>query len=78
MNADQVEAFRRLTEDDAFRNSFLAAPTPEDKREMLDEAGLEIGVADAEAVLAGEGELTDEELDQAAGADIGIIRYPAP
>ena len=78
MNADQVQAFRKLTEDDDFRSSFLAAPTPEAKREVLDAAGLDIAVTDAEALLAEEGELTDEELEQAAGGDIGIVRFPAP
>ena len=78
MNAEHVQAFLQMAGDATFRQGFTGAGTPEAKRAFLDAAGLTLTVDEAESALAGEGELTDEELDQAAGAGIGIIVFPNP
>ena len=78
MSAEQVKAFLKLAENPAFRAAFEAALTPEARQQLLQKAGLDIPVAEAEAALKGERELTDQDLDKVAGGDAGIIRYPPP
>ena len=78
MSADQVQAFLKMAADAKFRAAFEVATTEEAKRQVLDKAGLTIGVAEAEAALQGERELADEDLDKVAGGDAGVIRYPPP
>jgi len=68
-----VEAFLNKMEDGAFRAAFEGAGTPEAKEGVLAGAGLDISVEEAEAAWGG---LSDEELDQVAGGDAGVIRYP--
>ncbi len=77
MNADQVQEFLKMAEDQNFRARFEAA-TSTVRSEILKQAGLSISVAEAEAVLKGERELSEQDLDQVAGGDAGIIRYPPP
>ena len=66
MSAEQVQAFLKLFEDDQFRAGFEAA-TPEARRAMLIQAGLNIPLEEAEAALKGERELGEQELDKVAG-----------
>ena len=78
MSAEQVQAFLKKAENADFRAAFQTAPTPEAKREALTQAGLDIGLEEAEAAIQGERELDDLELDKVAGGDAGVIRYPYP
>ena len=77
MSAEQVQAFLKLLEDEKFRAGFQAA-TPEARRAMLIQAGLDIPLEEAEAALKGERELADQELDKVAGGDIGFVVPPPP
>jgi predicted ribosomally synthesized peptide with nif11-like leader len=70
-----VNAFLEKMADHAFRAAFTGAATPDAKAQVLTEAGLALSVEEAEAAWAGQ-ELSDEELDQVAGGDAGIFRYP--
>ncbi len=77
MNADQVQEFLKMAEDQDFRARFEAA-SPDGRRAILTQAGLDLPLEEAEAALSGERELAETELDQVAGGDAGIIRYPPP
>ncbi len=77
MSAEQVQAFLKLVQDAQFRASFEAA-SAEARRALLSQAGLNIPLEEAEALLAGERELTDQDLDKVAGGDIGFIVPPPP
>ena len=77
MNEKTVQAFLDMAQDNAFRASFEAA-SPEARREMLAKAKLDISLEEAEAALAGEWELGDQDLDQVAGGDAGVVRYGPP
>ena len=72
MSAEQVRAFLKLLEGAEFRAAFEAAATPEAKRKLLTQAGLDIPLEEAEAALKGERELAEQELDKVAGG------YSAP
>ena len=73
---ENLQAFlARMNEDEEFRAAFESADTPEARAKLLSDAGLELSVEEAIAAWAGR-ELSDEELDQAAGGGAGIIRYP--
>jgi predicted ribosomally synthesized peptide with nif11-like leader len=77
MSTEQVQALLQLAETADFRAKFEAA-LPEERRNILARAGLNLSLAEAEAALAGERELADAELDQIAGGDAGVIRIPPP
>ena len=75
---EKVQAFLKKMEEDAkFRAAFESAATPEAKTKVLAEAGLDISAQAALEALAGR-ELSDEDLEAAAGGGAGIIRYPPP
>lgn len=78
MSAEQVAAFLKQLADADFRKAFEAATTQDAKRHVLDKADLSISVDDAVAVLKGEGELDDQDLDQVNGGDAGVVRFPYP
>ena len=78
MSAEQMKAFLKKMGETDFRIAFETAATPEVKRQVLDKAGFTITVEEAVAAIKGEGELTDQDLDEVAGGDAGIIRYPYP
>ncbi len=77
MNTDQMQKFLKMAEDQDFRARFEAA-TSTVRSDILKQAGLGISVAEAEAALKGERELSERDLDQVAGGDAGVIRYPPP
>jgi predicted ribosomally synthesized peptide with nif11-like leader len=70
-----VAMFLEKMTDATFKAAFTGAATPAAKAQVLAGAGLALSVEEAEAAWAGQ-ELSDEELDQVAGGDAGIIRYP--
>ena len=78
MMTDEVKAFLAKLEDEAFRAAFESAATAEAKARLLAEAGLSIAVEEAEEVLKGEWELSDEDVEGVAGGDAGVIRFPKP
>jgi hypothetical protein len=78
MGADEVKAFIAKLADDEFRNAFNKANTDQAKKLVLDKAGLSISVEEATAAMKGEGELADQDLDEVAGGDAGVIRFPYP
>jgi predicted ribosomally synthesized peptide with nif11-like leader len=77
MSTEQVQAFLKAAENANFRTAFETA-TDQVKRQMLNEAGLDISVEEALAALATADELADEDLNKVAGGDAGVIRYPYP
>jgi predicted ribosomally synthesized peptide with nif11-like leader len=77
MSTEQVQAFLKAAENTNFRTAFETA-TDQVKRQMLNEAGLDISVEEALAALATADELADEDLNKVAGGDAGVIRYPYP
>lgn len=77
MSAEQVQALLQLAETADFRAKFDAA-VPEERHKILAQAGLKLSLAEAEAALAGERELGDDELNRVAGGDAGVIRVPPP
>jgi predicted ribosomally synthesized peptide with nif11-like leader len=72
-----VNVFLEKMADPDFRAAFIGAATSDAKAQVLAQAGLSLSVEQAEAAWAGQ-ELSDEDLDQVAGGDAGIIRYPPP
>ena len=77
MSAKQVQAFLKMAEDKNFLARFESG-SPVARREILAKAGLDIPLAEAEAALKGERELSEHDLDQVAGGGAGVIRYPPP
>ena len=77
MSVDQMQAVQKLAEDERFRAKFATA-SPDERRTLLTQAGLDIPLAEAEAVLTGERELAEMELDEIAGGGAGVIRFPPP
>ncbi len=77
MSIEHIQALQKLAEETGFRAKFEAA-SAEEQRAILAKAGLNISPPEAAAVLAGERELGEAELDQVAGGDAGVIRLPPP
>ena len=77
MSANQVQALLKMAEDENFRARFEAG-SAEARRAILAQAGLDIPLEEAKAALKGERELSEQDLDQVAGGDAGIIRLPPP
>jgi hypothetical protein len=71
-----AQLFIEKLEDAAFAIAFEAASTPE-RQKLLDKAGLQIPLKEAEAIFAEMSEsLSEDELERAAGGDAGITRPP--
>ncbi len=70
-----VAMFLEKMTDAKFQAAFTSAATPAAKAKVLADAGLALSVEEAAAALVGQ-ELSDADLDQVAGGDAGIIRYP--
>ena len=77
MNVEQEQALQKLAADATFQTKFAAASSDE-RRALLAQAGLNVPLEEAEAVLTGERELAESELEEVAGGDAGIIRLPPP
>ncbi|MBC7251033.1 MAG: Nif11-like leader peptide family natural product precursor [Anaerolineae bacterium] len=75
MNENLQAFLDKMNSDAEFRAHFEGAEMPEARAQLLSDAGLELSAEEAAAAWAGR-ELSDEELDQAAGGGAGIIRYP--
>jgi predicted ribosomally synthesized peptide with nif11-like leader len=77
MSVEQAQAFlKRIHEDEAFRTRVEAAPTPADKRAILEAEGYgEVKLRHLSQVLPESmgGELSDEELQQVSGGDISML-----
>ncbi|HEY1634841.1 MAG TPA: Nif11-like leader peptide family natural product precursor [Acidimicrobiales bacterium] len=70
MSAEGVTAlYERVNSDEEFRDRLEAAETPDDKRQMVTEAGYEVSRDDLPTIrkLSGVTELSDEDLDTMAG-----------
>jgi hypothetical protein len=75
--ATQAQLFTAKLEDAAFAVAFEAASATE-RQKLLDKAGLQIPLKEAEAIFAEmDGSLSEEDLERAAGGDAGITRPPA-
>ena len=77
MSTEQVQALLKLAEEAGFRAKFEAA-SPDERKALLAQAGLNMSLPEAEAALAGERELDAAELDQVAGGGAGVIPLPPP
>jgi predicted ribosomally synthesized peptide with nif11-like leader len=70
MSAEGATAlYERVTSDEEFRARLEAAETPEEKHEIVAEAGFDVNRDDLSTVrnLAGMRELSDEDLEKVAG-----------
>ena len=73
-----AQLFLTKLEDPAFNAAFKAASAA-GRQKLLDQAGLHIPLAEAEAILADlTGELSEADLQSAAGGGAGIILPPPP
>jgi predicted ribosomally synthesized peptide with nif11-like leader len=70
MSAEGVTSlYERINSDEQFRAKMEAAETPDDKRQIVTEAGYEVTSDDLPTIrrLAGVNELSDEDLEKVAG-----------
>jgi predicted ribosomally synthesized peptide with nif11-like leader len=70
MSAEGATAlYERVTSDEEFRARLEAAETPEEKGQVVTEAGFDVSRDDLSTVrsLAGVSELSDEDLEKVAG-----------
>ncbi len=74
--ATNAQLFLNKLQDPAFRAAFEAADAAGRQR-LLDQAGLLISLKEAETIFADlSGELSEADLEKAAGGDYGIILPP--
>ena len=70
MTNDAAQAFvERLSTDEAFRDQLAAAPSPEDRLRIANDAGFAVGPDDVGAIRSAAGieELSDDDLEKVAG-----------
>ncbi len=74
--ATNAQLFLNKLQEPAFRAAFETADTSGRQR-LLDQAGLLIPLQEAEAIFANvSGEISETDLEKAAGGDYGIILPP--
>ena len=70
MSTDAVPAFiERLSTDQAFRDQLEAASSPQERQQIANDAGYDVGPDDVGAIRSAAGieELSDEDLEKVAG-----------
>ena len=70
MSAESATAlYERINSDEAFKTQLEGAPTADDKRRIVTEAGYDVNRDDLNTFrkLAGVSELSDEDLEKVAG-----------
>lgn len=66
----------RIKSDEEFRNSLANAPDKASQKQIVSDAGFDVGPEDNEAfeeALGGEGELSDSELEGVSGGGVRLF-----